>query len=134
MCVQIKDSITVKGRQYSLYTTPLDSCWTRRNPKPETRLTRSTCWRGYVASWEISDNSLYLIDILYHTPFGDRGLEYIFPKNDKKIKADWFIGELRIPIGNDLHTVFMWDTVYDYDWFLNIKKGNLINQYHKANY
>ena len=79
MCVQVKDSITIKGMKYYLYTTPLDSYWTKKNPKPEIRITRTSCWSGYVASWEISDNILYLIDIIYYAPEGDIGLDYLFP-------------------------------------------------------
>lgn len=134
MCIQIKDIIFVKGIKYDLYTRPLDSYWNGRHPKPPIRVTNSTCWRGYVASWEISDNSLYLIDIIFHSPEGDVGLEYLFTFNPGKIKADWLTDELQIPIGNELHREVMEDTVYDSDWFIKVKKGKVISQRYKANY
>jgi hypothetical protein len=134
MCIQIKDSIIVKGEKYSLYTTPLDSYWNRWKPKPKTRLINTSCWRGYVASWEIFKEDLYLVNILYHSIDGDFGLDYLFPQNNCKVKADWYTGELQIPIGNRLYQEFMEDPVYDSDWFINIKKGKVIKQQYKANY
>lgn len=134
MCIQVKDIIFVKGIKYDLYTMPLNSYWTRRHPKPQIRLTNSTCWRGYVASWEVSDDSLYLIDIIYYSPKGDLGLDYPFPHNTGKIKADWYTGELKIPISNELYQEHMEDPVYDSNWFINIKKSKVVSQRYKANY
>lgn len=134
MCIQVKDIIFVKGIKYNLYTTPLDSYWTKRNPKPEIRAVRTSCRRGYIASWEISDNSLYLVDMIFYAPVRERGLNYVFPFHRRKVKADWFTGELQISIGNELHTEVMWETVYDSDWYIKIKKGKIIGDRYKANY
>ena len=97
-------------------------------------MTKTSCWRGYIATWEIFNKRLYLVNILYHAPEGDFGLGYLFPDNTGKIKADWFIGELKIPLGDWLYSEAIWDTVYDSDWFIRIKKGNVISQRYKANY
>ena len=134
MCVQEKDSIIVEGVKYNLYMYPLNSYWTIKNPKPEIRITKSSCWRGYVASWEISDKCLYLVDIIFYSPEGNFGLDYLFTSNSSKISADWFTGELKIPIGDELHTEVMWDTVYESDWFIKVNKGKVIGQRYKANY
>ena len=134
MCIQIKDSIIIKGQKYFLYTFPLDSYWTKKNPKPQTRLINTNCWRGYVATWEIFQKSLYLVDIKYFSPGGDFGLDYIFPNSTGKVKADWFTGELKIPIGNVLFQEHMADPVYDSDWYICIKKSYVISQRLKANY
>jgi len=134
MCVQDKDSIIVKGEKYCLYTTPLDSYWTKRKPKPKIRLLSTACWRGYVATWEIFNANLYLVNIKYNAIDGDEGLDYLFPQNTGKVKADWYTGELQIPIGNRLYQERMEDPVYDSDWFIRIKKGKVIRQQYKANY
>lgn len=117
-----------------LHKLPLDSYWTKRKPKPRIRLTSTACWRGYVATWEIFRKSFYLVDILYHTPEGDFGLDYVFPRNTGKIIANWYTDELKIPLGNELYREFMEDPVYEYDLFLNIKNGNVISHRYKANY
>jgi hypothetical protein len=134
MCIQIKDSITIKGIKYSLYTTPLDSYWTKRNPKPGIRVVRTSCRRGYIATWELSDNCLYIINMIFYAPGKDRGLDYVFPFNTRKIMADWFTGELQIPIGDELDSAVIWDTVFDSDWFIKVKRGKVKSQRYKANY
>ena len=64
----------------------------------------------------------------------DFGLDYLFPHNTGKVKANWFKGELRVPIGNELYFEPWENTIYDSDWFINIKKGKVISQRYKANY
>ncbi len=134
MTVQTKDSIIIKGIKYFLYTYPLNSYWTTNNPKPNIRMPKTCCRRGYVASWEISDGYLYLIDIIYYSPLGDLGFDDIFPNYSGKIKADWYTGELKIPIGNELIMEVMWDTIYESDWFIEIENGKIISDRYKANY
>jgi hypothetical protein len=134
MTAQIADKIIIKGVKYSLYTTPLDNYWTKKNPKPGIQLPDTSCWRGYVATWEIFDNNLYLIDIEFHTPKGDVGISYLFPNNTGNIKADWYTGELRIPFGEPFKIDRDWVSLYDSDLFFIIKKGKVINHRYKANY
>lgn len=134
MCIQIKDSIIIKGERYYLYTCPLDSYWTRRKPKPQIRVPVTNCWRGYVATWEIFNDCMYLVNIIFHAAEGDFGLDYIFPGNTGKVKARWYSGELNIPIGEELYQEHMLDSVYAADWYLCIKKGKVIKQRYKANY
>lgn len=134
MCIQLKDSIIINGVKYDLYTYPLDSCWTKRNPKPLIRIPITNCWRGYVATWEISKDHLSLVNLIFHSQNGDYGIDFIFPKNEGKIKADWYNGELQIPIGNELNQEFMADPVYESDWFINIKKGEVLSHHNRANY
>jgi hypothetical protein len=134
MTTQSADNVIIKDVKYFLYPTPLDKYWNRKNPKPEIGLTKSSCWRGYIATWEISDKSLYLIDIVFHSPEEDVGMDYLFPNNSGKIKADWYTGELRIPFGKNLYFVSDYGPVYESDLFLKVKKGNVINHRYKANF
>jgi hypothetical protein len=102
MCIQDKDSIIVKGEMYCLYTTPLNSYWTKRKPKPKIGLIKTSCWRDYVATWEIFKENLYLVNIKFQASDGDFGLDYLFPHNTGKVKADWYTGELKIHLGDEL--------------------------------
>jgi len=47
----------------------------------------TSCYRAYIAIWEIIGNYLYLIDITFRAPDGDAGLHYVFPEISGKIKA-----------------------------------------------
>ena len=58
----------------------------------DTILLSSACWRGYIATWEIKKNQLYLIAVKGRYQMD--GAEPIF--------ADWFSGILRIPKGERL--------------------------------
>jgi len=57
--MQDLDKIIIEGVRYCLWIFPLDTYWTMWNPKSKIRLLRTSCWRGYIATWEITDNVLY---------------------------------------------------------------------------
>lgn len=135
MTSQVADKIIIKGVQYSLFTNPLDDYWTEKNPKPETGIVETSCSRRYIATWEIVDNALCLIDIKFYTPDGEVGLDYIFPQHIGKIKAVWFTGMLRIPLGNCLRYVHGgYGSVYESDLIIRIKRGIVKSQRTKTNH
>jgi hypothetical protein len=39
---------------------------------------KTSCWRGYIATWEIIDKYLYLKDIQYFAIGEDQGIDYVF--------------------------------------------------------
>lgn len=73
----------------------------------------SDCWKGYVASWKVKRNCLYLTDITY-TAFGDVGVSFIFP-GKTEVWASWLSGTFILqgaaarneppPPGYDLQTM-----------------------------
>jgi hypothetical protein len=99
----------------------------------------TNCYRRYIAKWEIADNFLYLIDLTYRRLNQDEGLEYVFPGVIGKIKASWYTGELKIPLGDQLLepgcTRYSYNQIpYKSSWFIKIEKGEVINRWYKANY
>ena len=136
MTAQEGDKIIIRGVQYLLFSNPLEQYWTEQNPRPPRGLPITSCYRGYVATWEIIRDSLYLIDIKFHTPRDEAVMEYVFPlMKGKKIKAIWYTGELRIPLGDCIDYVHRdYDSTYESDWIINIEKGNVISKRYKANY
>jgi hypothetical protein len=133
MTMQDLDKIIIKGVRYSLWTFPLDTYWTMWNPKPKIRLLRTSCWRGYIATWEITDDVLYLIDIIFNTLEEDVGLPYLFPNNAGRIKATWYTGELRVPFGERLKLDYD-EPGFESDLFLKVKKGKVLSHRYKAYY
>jgi hypothetical protein len=91
------DQIIIKGIQYKFKTLPLDDYWMDENPKPHMAIIRSSNWRGYIATWEIKNDCLYLLDIEIYTPEPTYGLNYVFPHMKGKIKARWYTGEFSVP-------------------------------------
>jgi hypothetical protein len=135
MTAQRPDKIIIKNVEYSLFTNPLEDYWTEEKPRPHTFSIRTSCWRGYIATWEILNDYLYLIDIKFNTPNGDIGMDYAFPDNPDKVLADWYTGELRIPLGDLLEYIHGgYDSTYDSDWTIKVEKGKVIGHNYKANY
>ena len=100
----------------------------------------TACWRGYVASWLIEDDKLYLIDLkayLLKEKFRNDGvckndcievrLDYLFPNQDK-VFADWFSGLLRIPHGKLIRYVHMgYGSIYEKELYLRFVNGKYVS-------
>jgi hypothetical protein len=139
MTVQRGDKIIIDNRMYTLFSNPLEYYWSEDNPKPPMTWPTTSCYRGYIAKWEIIGNYLYLIDLIFRAPDGDAGLDYVFPDIQGKIKAEWYSGELRIPLGEP---VICKDFPYyppdayivtEIDWFIHVDKGRIISHIYNAN-
>lgn len=96
---QMEDVIYFKKNIFNLHSRPLYNIHSERDFKTffeEEPLESSSCWRGYVATWKISDNRLYLLSI--KECFGEQTakLEKIFPNlyTNNVVPATWFTGEL----------------------------------------
>ncbi len=130
--IQRSDIILYNGIVYQLRTPtpnrtlPLDTLWKDQKTKPRLYSIpggmSSNCWRGYVAIWEIADDTLFLKGIdawqVEHEkariPLQEGGirvdpsagsvksdLRKLFPKRFKehRVKADWFSGNLTLTTG-----------------------------------
>ena len=89
----------------------------------------SDCDRGYYGTWEIKGDKLFIIKLSGKNASGDEVyLDYIFPEQ-KEAFAEWFTGEIRIPIGNPLKHIHMsyWSE-YEKDLCLNVESGNLVGE------
>jgi hypothetical protein len=131
---QIPERIVYEGTEGFLFTNPLDSYFGKDNPRPEFTAPHTACWRGYVGTWEIKDNILYLSDIKAWMRNEDGktapvGFEKVFPGKTKPLEAEWFTGTLRIPQGKPIQYVHMgYQTVYEVDVFLTIEAGKVIGR------
>lgn len=84
---------------------------------PDMIIFSTACWRNYIGTWEIKDDRLYLTRV--------RGIYELI--GEEPLFADWFSGDIRIPIGKQLEYVHMgFSTVYEKDIILQIKKGVVV--------
>ena len=131
---QIPERIVYEGTEEFLFTEPLDKYFTRDNPRPEFVAPHTACWRGYVGTWEIKDNTLYFLDIKAwmrneEGKAAPVGFEKVFPGKTKPLKAEWFTGTLRIPQGEPIRYVHMgYRTVYEQDVFLRVEAGKVVDR------
>lgn len=132
---QVADKIIYNGKEYMLHSNPMEEYF-EKNPdkKPKSEIMSTGLWRGYIATFEISDNSLYLkdIQILVNKETKDKSFEtgwksvlsQVVPDN-KKLKIDWFSGILVLPSGKVVNYVHMgYGSTYENYILLEMDKGD----------
>ena len=104
---QYPDLLIYKGETQSIFTNPLELYFDNQHPRPIGIFTFSCTanWRGYVATWKIEENNLYLVKLVEGScdeNAREIPIAIIFPEHQAPIKASWFSGTLRIPLGKRL--------------------------------
>lgn len=140
---QTPDVLIYDSKTYDLFSNPLESRYNGENRptfwvSPNTQ--SSGNWRGYVATWEIVNNNLYLIKIdswfcktSIRTKNGCRQitLRDLFGKTveNGKVSASWFSGSLNVPDGKLLEYVHMgYGSVYERDIIFKVESGKIVKQ------
>lgn len=132
MTAQIRDKILYKGNQYYLANEPL-------RPYLEAMEisypgTSTADYRGYVASWEVRDEKLYLIELLIPGFTPEMGREGDLFQGEERTFSEWFTGKLRIPHGELLEYVHNgYGSLYEKELFLRFLNGELIGESEKDN-
>lgn len=129
MTAQASDSIKYKNKRSGMGTEPLRNYLKQLNLPYPFIAPSSFCWRGYFASWAVEHNKLFLVDFTgYILNYQKVGMDYIFPGEDV-VFANWFSGEIRIPLGNMVAYVHGgYESAYEGDCFLTFENGILINE------
>jgi len=79
----------------------------------------TACWRGYVATWEIRDDKIYLNKF---------SRKYVIEEGHP-LFADWISETIRIPQGEQLEYVHMgFGSVYEQDLMIRIEKGVVVER------
>jgi len=136
---QYPDKIIYNGKEYKLHTNPLETFFAK-NPdlKPKTEVMSSALWRGYVATFEIRDNQLYVkdIEIQYFDKTDENNsttkwksvLKEVFP-NQTDIKVDWISGLIILPEGELVEYVHMgYGSLYENYILLEMENGKLLKE------
>ena len=133
MTIQEGDILTYRGEKTTIATEPLKSYLDTRSDVGF--IFKSTgLVRGYIGTWEIKNNQLYLISLLGFVENNKKvDLNYLFP-NKTEVFADWFSGDIRIPEGELLNKINLGHAlVFEKDRILTIKEGILISETVKDN-
>lgn len=129
---QFPDQIVIDGKTEMLFAEPLQAALQADHALQRNlmrRISKDRCtasWRGYVATWEIRANQLYLV-ALRVDPCADRKmvpLAELFSK--APVKATWFSGTLTVPQGKQIEYAHMgYESRYERYLFLDIDKGKV---------
>src|SRR5690349_15665089 len=107
MTAQRTDTIIIIDDEYIMYEFPLEHYWSRNNNKPPLFSLTTSLNRGYHAKWLIEYSKLFLIDFYGECVLPQPGKEYsladLFPKSEHKVFADWFTGNITIPMGKPVN-------------------------------
>lgn len=136
---QFPDKINYNGKEYNLNSNPLEVYFEKNpNKRPKSEVRSSALWRGYVATFEIIDNQLFLkdIEIQYRdtTSKGSNNSNWKSVLNEvfadqKNIQVDWYTGLLVIPQGKVVNYVHMgYSSTYQHYTILELNKGVLTQE------
>ncbi len=136
MTAQQPDKLFIDGQEYLLFTNPLEDYFTLTNFNPGFMSPHTANWRGYVATWEIIDQKLYLaalsgwmVNREIPGQLEEVGLATVFPDDEPPIFAKWFTGTLKAPQGKMMQYIHMgYETIYEWEIHYHIKNGALISQ------
>lgn len=135
MTAQLHEQINFNGKTYGMASTPLSDYLKNHADTPKFAYPHTACWRGYLGTWEIRNNRLFLIDLVCYIKLEplneiiESDLSLLFP-GKKVVFAKWFTGVIRIPDGqiiNYVHAGFA--STYEEDLFVTFKNGILIDFY-----
>lgn len=100
------------------------------------------CWRGYIGWWRLENETLYLEKLVKESR-DSLGREVVVDtkdifnayKQDGKIVASWFSGELRVVRGKCISYVHMgFQREYEDEWIYQVEQGKVISwqMYHNV--
>lgn len=128
MTAQIAERLIYKGADVAMCTNPLDDYFAMGGVNPGFKSNSTALWRGYVGSWEITDERLYLIGLKGTLADGTEvSLASVFAGYPNRVFAHWYSGLLRIPQGKQLQYVHMgYGSTFERDLILEVDRGLLV--------
>ena len=135
MTAQIAETLIYEGDKVQLCAEPLDMYFELTGVKPGFEANCSALWRGYVGTWVIIDDRLYLVDISATLLDGTEAeLETFFPGYPERVLAHWFSGTLRVPQGKQIEYIHAgYASKFERDLLLTIERGRVTNTEVKHN-
>ncbi|MAT41664.1 MAG: hypothetical protein CL609_04930 [Anaerolineaceae bacterium] len=136
MTAQQPDKIFIDGQEQPLFSNPLEDYFTLTNFNPSFMSPHTANWRGYVASWEIINQKLYLVSLSGwkvnpDTPgkLEEVDSQIVFPDESPPIFAKWFTGRLIVPQGKMMQYIHMgYESIYEREIHYHVKNGEIISQ------
>lgn len=109
MTMQRHDTLLHNGEQKIMYSQPLEKYFDANTRPNFISFNTSMTSRGYYADWKIENDKLFLIDFVGHQLESNwKELEYrlsdLFKDIEPPVFADWFTGDIVIPIGENIST------------------------------
>jgi len=141
---QYPDNIIFEGKEYMLHSNPMETYFEKYPDKrPKGGIMSTALWRGYVATFIVKENELYLenIEIEVREKKSKKSYKYKWKsvikdliKEGEELKIDWITGILVIPHGKIKNYVHMgYASTYSNYILLEVEKGK-VNKTKKMKY
>ena len=133
MTAQFTEILQLRGEKLSLCSQPLDGYLDSAANPIKFESTSTALWRGYVGSWTIENDRLYLTKLSGNTQT-DEGLKKVvltdmFPGYPDGVFAHWYTGEMRCPQGELLKYVHGgYASSYEKDLFIDVCQGVVVGE------
>lgn len=134
---QAPDVLIVDGKEFALNTNPLESQLEQKQWKPPEEAMVSTAnWRGYIATWEVKEDKLFLkeVTILVKDPKSDEEYRRKVITGDlypgvPEVHAAWYTGALVVPDGKMTEYVHMgYGSSFDHYQIFRVRAGQVIGR------
>lgn len=133
MTAQFAEHLIYQGKELALCAEPLGSFLESAASTLKFHADCTALWRGYIGTWSIENDRLYLValkgSVLTDDKISEVGLEALFPDYPDGVFAHWFTGELRCPSGALLNYVHGgYASTYERDLFLRVQRGVVLEE------
>jgi len=125
MTAQFSELLMLEGQQHALCSYPLASYFALGGESVAFRASSTALSRGYIGTWEILDQRLYLIRLQgWLEDESPVSLETVFSGYPERVFSHWFSGTLRLPQGQLLHYVHGgFGSCYEQDLLIDVTRG-----------
>lgn len=129
---QIGDRLIYNGDTLILFSNPLEEYLSNKPQRTineyELTWTSTACYRGYIATWEIDNDSLFLLKV--QKGCQSENLQYFDLANEfgtSRVFANWYTGKALAPKGELLFYVHdAYESLYESEIEFQIDKGQVI--------
>lgn len=145
----MRDQLLYQGERVELCAEPLEMYFSLTGSRPDFPPRHTACWRGYVATWEISDNKLYLVSMdtgPARTRAEDPEIwelmescgpviapETLFPGEPLPVFASWCSGLLRCVKGDAVNYIHMgYASTFEHEWLIELVNGVAVGEPHRT--
>lgn len=127
---QVPDYLIYNNDTIPIFSNPLESYF-NKHKRPDKIFEKygyhnTGCWRGYIAYWELKNDSLFLLRIEGDSLDIELSLIFKDRKINGKVFADWVTQNINNPYGKLIYYEHMgYNSVYEYEKEFQIQKGKL---------
>lgn len=132
MTAQRTETIIINDDEFIMHCLPLEQYWNKIDNKLPLFSLITSLNRGYYAKWSIENNMLFLIvfygECIFPQPSKEYSLIDVFPFALEKKFAEWFTGDITIPMGKQINYFHDgWGATYEYKTTIRFINGHVID-------